>query len=404
MRTLFHFLVLILFFVVASAWAEVTFKPVVGVSTLSGKTSYDITFGGYDSSYGPWGMESKLEFDLKAALMNVGLEAEVAKGALVFSAGYGFSFTEGSGKMRDRDWFYNDAVNNYYGWNSLVGDTLSDTASPIHLFDLGMKGRLVKRNGVRLYGLLGYEYEKLGTFTMNDYAGMYSGWFTGGVDKPQNGKYQTPILSYEVQYNTYRTGFSVEVDLGDGFGLEGTARAGYVSYSDKDDHILRSRIATGSGHGYEGDGTGAVSWTSRCGFGASVFVRYQSLTADGMQNQYYYGGQLQGESAHVSQTVNSSQTSFGAEITYRFGVRPSGVGKNDKSKKRTRFDQAAGAKPGTTVTAVAATPSPSVGVGTAKTTTEAATPDLAAQVSSTPGLNATPETIPTATPSAPFND
>lgn len=416
MKTLLRLLVLVLFFAVASAWAEVTLKPVVGVSSLSGKTSYDITFGGtnvaMDPTYGWINGESKLEYDLKATLMHLGLEAELDGGSVGFSAGYEFSVSEGDASLRDRDWFYNDYMNNVRHWDPLEGDTLSDTKSPVHNFDLGMKVRLFKDRGVRVFWLLDYEYQKLGTFQVNDVDGFYRGWLTYF---PANGLYgeqyrihigNTPALTYEVEYNYYKTGFSAEFDLGAGFGLEGTARAGYVSYSDKDDHILRSRIANGSGHGYEGDCTGAVSWNSRGGFGASVFVRYQSLTADGTQDQYYYGGQFQGESDQVSQTVSSSQTSFGVEMTYRFGKKLFEEGRGDKRNELSRVDPTVGTKPGTAVTATA-------GAGVPMTAVVVATPVLTAQVSATPTLNATPDVtsgtqglplvIPTATPSLPSN-
>jgi hypothetical protein len=374
----------------------VTLKPVVGVSSLSGKTSYDITFGGTNISMDPnngWiNGESKLEYGLKATLMHLGLEAELDGGSVVFSTGYEFSISEGGVSLRDRDWAYNDYMNNVRLWDPVEGDTLSDTESPVHNYDLGMKVRLFKDRGVRVCWLLDYEYQKLGTFRVNDVDGFYRGGLTYYPDLGLYGEQHqihidhTPALTYEVKYNNYRTGLSAEFDLGGGFELDAAVRAGYVSYSDKDDHILRSRIATGSGHGYVGDGMGAVSWNSRGGFGASAFVRYQSLTADGTQTQYYYGGQLQGESAHVSQTVNSSQTSFGVEMTYRFGKKPFGKGKGGKRKYMTRVDPSVDMKPGTAVTAIVA-----------------ATPVLTAQGSATPALTATPEITPTATPSAPFN-
>jgi hypothetical protein len=396
------FYAFLIFFAVASAWAEVTFKPLVGLSSLSGKTSYDITFGGYDSALGEWGMESKLEYDLKAVMTNIGLEAGLAQGAWVFFAEYGFSASEGSGKMRDRDWFYDEAVNQYYGWDSLVGDTSSDTTSPIHTFDLGVKARFVKRRGMRLYGLLDYEYIKLGTFYINDLVGGYNGYLTGGVNEYYDEKYSSPILSYEVHYNYFRTGLSMEVDLGAGFELEGTARVGFVSYSDTDDHIARSRIANGSGHGYGEDCTGVLSWKSKGGFGASAFARYQSLSGDGSQNQYYYGGQYQGLSSHVSQTVSSNQSSFGLEMFYKFDVKRAAKKRPQWKRNVSSTEQPAVVKDETTKAQVVAVPVATVEVKTLVVTPQASTtPVLSTQAEMTPSAPGNPIITATSTPSVP---
>jgi hypothetical protein len=315
-----------LFLFVPHLQAGMLVKPSLSTQYLTGVTWYDITFGGYDPTYIPgygalgyFNAESKLEFDINAILERVGLDFETSNGILQFGAGYSFSVAKGSGELRDRDWLTNDYVNNVQGYDALGGDTLSDTESPVMGFDIGMKARLLNRKGVRLYGLWGYEYQKLGTFWVYDIRGYYRGWMTDGVNYTVNQTYLLPVLSYEITYNTLKAGFSAEFEMGGGFSFAPSAQIGRGSYSDLDDHILRRKLAKSSGSGLCMDFQGDFSWRSRSGFGLSAFARYKSLSGTGHQTQMYYDGSDVGTFALIDHEVKSTQLSFGLDLSYKFG-------------------------------------------------------------------------------------
>ena len=303
--------------------AGVTFTPSTSFYRLSGRTTMDITFGGYDATMDPtlgWIQgESKLEYDVKAWMTDVGLEADINRGLVLLSTKYDFSVAKGNGKLRDRDWVTNNYINNVEGYDPLGGDTLSDTQSPVHIFQLEAKGRVYQGKNYRVYASGGYWHEKIGDYQVFNIDGFYRGWLTGGPVETYNETFPTPILSYEITYQLIQMGLSGTLDLARGFSLGGEAKAGRLSYDDFDNHILRSKIGQGSGSGYGGSAKFSVDWKSKRGFGASAFVQTQSLSASGKEHQYYYTGALQTPLGDVSQTVKSNQTSVGLEFIWRFG-------------------------------------------------------------------------------------
>jgi|GEM_PF-5143007 len=314
---------LTLLFLSSISRAGVVFTPSTSFYHLTGRTTMDITFGGYDPTLDPtmgWIQgESKLEYDVKAWMTDVGLEADINRGLVLLSAKYEFSAAKGNGKLRDRDWVTNDYINNVEGYDPLGGDTLSDTQSPVHILDLEAKGRVYQGKNFRLYASGGYWHEKIGDYLVYDINGFYRGWLTGGPVETYNQTFPTPILSYEVTYQLIQLGLSGTLDLPKGFSLSGEARGGRLSYDDFDNHILRSKIGQGSGSGFGGSAKFSVDWRSNRGFGASAFVQTQSLSASGKEHQYYYYGALQTSLGDVSQTVKSNQTAFGLDFFWRFG-------------------------------------------------------------------------------------
>jgi hypothetical protein len=318
----------LLLFLAVGARAEMVFKPLLGVSALSGHTTYDISFAGYDLLLDPtggtiWGA-SKLEFDLKALLMGVGLEASTPHGGFFVRARYDFSVQEGKGIFRDRDWYYNDYAQQVLHYDPLVGDTFSPTSSPVRQLDLGVGFGLLRRKGFRLSASLDYLSQKFGRFDVYKAKGVYDGWMSPTGDPYLVVISETkPILTYEVTYRHYLAGLAAETDLGKGFAWEGFARAGVLSYRDFDDHILRSRTAEAKGYGGSANLGCALRWVEKGGFGVEATVDYKTLSAEGDQEQHYYGGGYAGYSDWVGEEVSSSQWALGLNVNYRFGPRDS---------------------------------------------------------------------------------
>lgn len=315
---------------VSAASAGILFIPQVDTYSLKGQASYDITFGGYDPTTDPTmgyiSGESKLEFDLKALMTRFGIEASTQDGSVVLTAGYATAASQGSGQFRDRDWLTNHYVNDTLGYDPLGGDTLSNSKSPVRSIDLGLRFRLAHGGPFSLHGLLEYGNDRFGTFKVYDYTGFYRGWMTGGPFVPVHGESETPVLTYVVTYGSYRVGLSPAVELGGGFSLAGFAKCGFATYDDTDDHLLRSRVAKGSGTGSVYDLKGSVSWRAEWGLGLSAFVGARGFSAKGTQHQTYYAGENAGLTAAVDESVKSHETDFGMEVSFRFG-KPRAPGK-----------------------------------------------------------------------------
>ncbi len=320
---------------------EMSFRPYVNSHYLFGMTSYHIQFDYFQSSLDPTNGiitgESQLDFDLKALMLKVGFEAGFNNDSLTLDVSYAFPADEAPGIMRDRDWTYNHYANNVLGYDPLWSESLSDTKSPVHVFDVGFKQVFYKSRETRFGWLAGFQYQKLGTFEMYGFAGSANPWPLGlpGPVTINTNTYK-PSLTYDINYKIALIGLTGRFDLGSGCFLETIVKGGGVTFTDQDEHLLRFLHIEGWGDGPAGEFTGTLAWRSPDGFGINVFASYTYLKAEGIQSKYFYDGPTAGKYEEVPLDVKTGQTRIGMEMSYRFSNKPPKSERPRKSKKKIR--------------------------------------------------------------------
>jgi hypothetical protein len=317
------FLVLIQILACSLLFAEgARFTGHAGISNLSGTTNYDINFYEPNPYTGRIDYESKLEFDLNTTLLNVGIEMGLLDDKLIFNGTYSASMTENGGNMRDRDWASNDYINSYY--DELMGDTNSDVDSKLKMYDFSAEWRFVElgRNvKIKLKTILGYNRQQWGTFAAKNLEGYYSGLFSAtGYREYVNDSYYSDILTYEVTYDMYYTGFGADFKFTDNLCLKTLVKVGYVDAKDKDDHILRQKISTGKTDGSMAALNLNLDYRLTSHFTISVFTEVTAIATKGKQTQYYYdeNHNLTDFIAEIDDKITSAQVNTGFKVGFDF--------------------------------------------------------------------------------------
>ncbi|RME65273.1 MAG: omptin family outer membrane protease [Nitrospirae bacterium] len=275
---------------------------------LSGHTTYHI------SSYsGSSGVESELEFPLRAALGGLKLTARDEK--MTLELGLMTNLTSGSGKLKDSDWLTNDLDIQETGQAHPGKDIYSESAIDLRalIFEGSLKAKaytigpvvLLPRVGgaIQYFEFSAYDTEQVGY-------GPYASLYTVSV----SGK----TIDYNVTYFFFYLGPEFEVNS-EGLGLSaGVYFCPYVYATDRDDHLLRYKLSEA-----ETDGTGYMAalslyWTSQRGPEVSLKASYIKLDTDGTQTQTFYDGPYQGQTFSVDDTIKTEQWTGLLSVLWRF--------------------------------------------------------------------------------------
>ncbi|OVE74426.1 hypothetical protein BVX93_00020, partial [bacterium B13(2017)] len=286
-----------------------------------GHTTYDIKFYEDNLFYGRIDAESKLEFDLNATILNLGFESFFFNDRFQLRFNYGQSVITHGGNFRDRDWINNDLINLYY--EPLMGDTDSDVDSDLKRYEVIFRWNILNiKDRIRLFANCGYEHQTWGTFKARNIEGFYSGLLSdSGYIETFSETYSFDVLTYDVEYDIYYCGVGLDFNLKDKWIIEVLLDLGSVYAEDKDDHVLRMKMAESETDGlYIGlKVSGGIKITRY--FIIKAFVSLKTIDTDGTQYQYeydYYGNPtvIIGD---VSDEITSDQTYFGIKGTVVFG-------------------------------------------------------------------------------------
>jgi outer membrane protease len=118
-------------------------------------------------------------------------------------------------------------------------------------------------------------------------------------------------LDYEVTYKIPYLGLHAEKRLGDSFqaGME----AGYSAWADaedRDDHVLRSKLSTGTATGTAYRANLSARWDISDTDFFQLTGSYMKIRTTGTQHQYFYAGPFAGQSGDVDDKITSSQFSI----------------------------------------------------------------------------------------------
>lgn len=263
---------------------RLTLEPTFGL--WFGQTNYD--FAIVDPTFAPpVKFASRLEFPLDAFL--VGGQVSLGNRPGLFpqwqvQLRIQASVKDPTDKMLDFD------------WAGYVGDPqtlFSYTESDVEMSALLVRLRFAHDVAAGNAGALGFfgaiEYQNI----KQDIIG-YSGWAldTNGAQVPVAGS--EPAIDYQIKYILPQAGMFVRKSLGSALTLE--AEGGFVGVyvDDRDDHLLRKKVAEADGFGYGGTGRVAVKFQpstqgSRRLPWVTVGLDLLTLKADPDQSQYWYG-------------------------------------------------------------------------------------------------------------------
>jgi hypothetical protein len=91
-----------------------------------------------------------------------------------------------------------------------------------------------------------------------------------------------------------------------------------VAAKDRDDHILRSKLSTGSANGMAYFLSADFAWTFSDGLRFGVGGEYINISTDGTQYQYFYAGPYAGQAYYIDDKITSHQFSLIGNISQQF--------------------------------------------------------------------------------------
>jgi hypothetical protein len=270
----------------------IDFSAKVDCRRMFGHTTYYISFTEFDPVYGVNVKgESELEFplDVFMAGIDVAVGGELEKGKpWSIILGFRKEINDPGNDMKDSDWIGVPEM----GIREKFSYTESD--SELDALILHINGRIgfFVHPRFTLEGVLGYRYQK---FSYEIFG--VSGW---QLDEELNrfyfNEYQgVNVLGYQVSYHLPYLGLATRIDASSTFTIDAElAFSPLTLATDRDDHILRNRLAEGSCRGISFTfGLNAI-WTftrpeSRMGWYVGIGFEFMKITTDGDQDQSWYG-------------------------------------------------------------------------------------------------------------------
>lgn len=235
-----------------------TYEVSPRVGLMSGSTSYRIggDFSGPDGSGYSLDRLSELKFPLGVEMLWLGAGARYNLpygdkfrrtrygGAIVVEGEYGRNFTRNAGKMEDSDW-----TEPYFPNLRTIYST-SDATLIAENLEL-----LVRVNPLEVKGaFFGWRLGLGAGYLRQRYDYDISNVVQWSIYPEYNGSFKGKALTYEVTYGIPYAEIATGITFGQGDPVSGSldARVGYSSWahaSDRDDHLLRSKVATGKADG-----------------------------------------------------------------------------------------------------------------------------------------------------------
>lgn len=300
---------------------------------LSGDTTYTIG-GAWADNQGSFGNFqdrdhlSELKWPLDVVLVSLGGRAGVGRfsvhGEIMKNA------TGDAGYMEDSDWgvYYDEFGSNPepgFNFSPTSNDIFSTSNTDLEALIVDIRARYAVWQGTRFSTTvgLGWRYQKF-SIVASDLHQYSPTFYTYGLDRvfysdPFGAVVNGPGLDYEVTYTIPFAELSGLYRFGAMLSLEGSL--GYsplVQASDRDDHLLRSKLSEGSASGSAWLFDLKLRLQATKHWFAAVGVSGLFIDTSGTQEQRYYSGEHLGYQATLDQTLTSSQTCGFLEVGYSF--------------------------------------------------------------------------------------
>lgn len=296
----------------AGAGADVGLRISAPAALQAGFTSYRIRAADASGE-----VVSLLRFPLDAALAGLRLELtdrrDGGPGAWSFWAGWRTAVASGRGPLQDSDWLSNELDQAWVGAEHPGKDIYSESHTRLRASMVELALGYAFRAGpqLTLTPLLGLGWEWL-AFDASDVRQVGYGPYAASYTLRAAG----PVLTYRVEHWTLTAGVAVSGRAGP-VELMGRLQVGPALGLDRDDHLLRSKLATSTAVGVAGE----AAASARLGLGDHAFLELSGsalgLRASGNQHQRFYAGTYEGQSLDVPVALRTVR----AEASIAVGLR-----------------------------------------------------------------------------------
>lgn len=262
-------------------------------------------------------VESLLRFPLDATLAGLRLELtdrrDGGPGTWCLWAGWRTAVASGRGPLQDSDWMSDSLDRSTVGVAHPGKDLYSESRTRLRAsaVELGLGRALLAGPRITVTPLVGFGWEWL-AFDASDARQVGYGPYAASYSLTANG----PVLTYRVEHWTLTAGVAVSGRAGP-VELMGRLAAGPALGLDRDDHLLRSKLATSTAVGVAGE----AAASARLGLGDHAFLELSGsalgLEARGNQHQRFYAGAYAGQSLDVPVTLRTVR----AEASVAVGLR-----------------------------------------------------------------------------------
>ena len=290
-----------------------------GLGLMNGHTTYHIS--SYDAT---GGVESELEFPLNATLLGLdgGYISRNGKGQEVFRMGLQWitNLSSGSGKLKDSDWLTDSvdiaAVGSAHPGLDIYSE--SDIALTANIIDLRASYNFWPSEQLAIGPLAGVLYQNFQFDASNVHQvgyGPYAPAYTGSSPGL--------VLTYEVTYTVPYFGVHTEMPFNSRF--QAFLDLGYspwASADDRDDHVLRGKLSTGTTSGSAYLAALTAQWDIEDNDLFLVRGQYLKIDTTGTQTQTWYrtsgtipaGTTITG----IGDKITSQQISVALLFSHRF--------------------------------------------------------------------------------------
>lgn len=285
---------------------------------LGGSTKYHISLAS-----GVTSVDSELEFPLQTdvAGIKMGYAWPDPRGGstIKFMLSWLQNTDNGSGIVKDSDWLSNDLDIAEVGAAHPGKDIYSESG-------MTLKARLIEVQAVfnqrvgetfEVGPMAGYTYQqfKYDVHDVNQVGyGPYAFLYTGSI--------AGLAATYEVEYHMLYAGVSADFRAPFFTATAGIAFAPIVFAEDRDDHILRSKLSTGTGTGVAYLASLGMNWEllQRRDLAVAFGINgeYRWISTEGTQDQHYYAGPYTGETDSVNDEISSSQVLLTGNLAFHF--------------------------------------------------------------------------------------
>jgi outer membrane protease len=293
----------------------------IGIGYLNGNTLYHIS--SYDAT--GQGIESELEFPIKTFMLSIqgGYLSKDRKGRdeVKITLQWLTNIDSGSGQLKDSDWLTDtydiqappsppNPPNSGYPHPGLDIFSTSDIKSTVNIIDLRGSYSNWLSDNLSIGPLGGFLYQNFQFDASNLNQVGYGPWAVYTATVPGL------VLTYQVTYAVPYLGVHSQIQLGHQFQtIIDLGYSPWVWVNDKDDHVLRQKVAEASTTGKAYLASATLQWNIQddC---IQVGGQYLKIDTTGTQTQTFYDG-----SGIIITGINDKITSEQTFLTILFNHR-----------------------------------------------------------------------------------
>ena len=269
---------------------------------LDGYSRYEIKGSEFLVSW-----KSRLEWPLDSLLIGPDAAFRFADNRFALNLAYRTNVTDSPGELKDYNWLY--------GAKSVYSRV--DTDLTAHIADANLVWNFLRGDLTAGAGA-GYRFEY---FDWDGEGVLTETYYNWNFDIPP-GTYTSPSakwITYKINYHLPYLIVNGDYRFDEMFSVRLFSKVFLVIASDEDDHVQRQKLCESdyAGLGFSAGGEGRFDFSSDIYL--TLFIDYTYLSADGDQDQSFYGGEDAGEKfKNIDARTESLQASTGISVGFSF--------------------------------------------------------------------------------------